>query len=103
MAADRRSLWEAHFDVGTLIEMHGVDEAHLPLVQRDDQRLRADAFAEEPHAAQYASLGHSRARENNFLSWRKIFCLIDALAVLNAHVCQALLVLGLGDYQPRQD
>ena len=67
MPAGRRPLWEAHFGVGTLFEMHGVDEAHLPLVQRDDQRLRADAIAEETHAAQQVSLGHSRACEDNFI------------------------------------
>src|SRR5712691_5447684 len=35
-------LREAHFDVGTVFEGYGVDEAHLPLLERDDKRLRAD-------------------------------------------------------------
>src|ERR1700730_3882827 len=57
-------LIEANFDVGTFIEGYGVDETHLPLLQRDDQRLRANTFAEKPHAAQEIPVSDARARED---------------------------------------
>src|SRR5258708_26786454 len=96
-------LCEAHFDVGTVFEGYGVDEAHLPLLERDDKRLRADAFAEKSHSAQKISVGYARAREDNLLSRRKVFGFIDALAVLYSHFCQTLLVLGLGHHQTREN
>src|ERR1700674_315491 len=51
------SLRETHFYVRTLIEGYGIDKAHLAFVQGDNQRVRADAFAEESDAAQEVPFG----------------------------------------------
>ena len=48
-----RGLVEAHAYVRrSLFEMHGVDEANLPVFVRHDERLGARSSAEEPNAAQ---------------------------------------------------
>src|ERR1700736_3156624 len=43
-------LIENNFYVRTLFKVHCVDEAHLSIVERQDQRMRARAFAEKAHA-----------------------------------------------------
>src|ERR1700731_3288184 len=77
-----RVLCESHFYVGTLVQGHGVDEADLALFQCDDQRLRADAFAEESHAAQQVSVGDACTREDQLFSRRELFGFINFLAIL---------------------
>src|ERR1700730_12370198 len=77
------ALCEAHFDVGAVGQGRGVDEAHLSLLQRNDQRLCADAFAEKTYTAQEVSVGYACAREDELFSRRQVFGLIDALAIFD--------------------
>jgi hypothetical protein len=45
-------LVEAHFYVRALFQINGIDEADLAVVEREDHRLGANAFAEKAHATQ---------------------------------------------------
>src|ERR1700680_1806393 len=67
------SLRETHFYIRALVKSHGVDEAHLAFVQGDDQRVRADAFAEEANAAQQVPFGYACASENDFFAGSEVF------------------------------
>ena len=63
VAVLKSNLRETNFNVGPVGERHSVNKTHLALLQSDDQRLRSDAFAEEPHAAQKVPVSHARTRE----------------------------------------
>ena len=75
--------------------MHGVDEADLAVVVREDQGMGPSAFAEEAHSAEESAAGDASTCENNFLSGREIFGGVNAFGVLYAHLGEALVVLGL--------
>src|SRR5882762_7988899 len=90
---------EPHLDVRSLLQVHRIDEAHLPLIERQNHRTCAHAFAEKPDALQQISVRHSRARENHFLARRQIFGVVNTLQILHAHFCQAFRVLRLADHQ----
>src|SRR6267143_144747 len=94
---------EPHLDVRSLLQVHRIDEAHLPLIERQNHRTCAHAFAEKPDALQQISVRHSRARENHFLPRRQIFGVVNTLQILHAHFCQAFRVLRLADHQPRKN
>src|ERR1700732_2581391 len=88
----RAGLVEAHLHVRTLIEMYRVNEAHLAIIQGEDQRMRADAVAEEVHAAQQVAVGDAGAGEDDLLAGREVRSIVDAVGILDAHGRHALLV-----------
>src|SRR5216684_3538384 len=94
---------KANFNIGPLLQMHRIDEAHLPVIQRQDHRTRSNAFPEEPHALQQVSIRHARACKNHFLAGRQILGVVNALRILYAHFCQPFGVLRLAHHQPRQN
>src|SRR6267143_2063928 len=91
---------EPHLDVRPLLQVHRIDEAHLPLVQGQNHRPCAHTFPEKPHALQQVSVRHSRARENHFLARRQICGVVNALQILHAHFCQSFRVFRLAHHQP---
>src|ERR1700683_1988002 len=97
------ALVENHFYIWALFQVHGVDEADLAVVVCKDQGMGPSAFAEEAHAAEQSAAGDASTRENNFISGREIFGGVDALSVFDAHLGEALVVLGLGRYQAREN
>src|SRR5947209_6985830 len=56
-----------HLDIRALLQVHRIDEAHLPFIQRENHGAGAHAFPEKPHALQQVSIRHARACENHFL------------------------------------
>src|ERR1700733_362310 len=94
---------EANFYVGALLEMHGVNEPDLALIQSQDQRLRARAFAEEPDAAQQASFGDACAGEDDSLSGREVLGVVDAFRIFYAHLGETLVVLRFGNHETGED
>ena len=66
-------------------------------------RARADAVAEEAHAAHQRAVGDAGRREDDARAGREILRSVDLLEVGDAHRPAALLVLGLGDDEPRED
>jgi hypothetical protein len=96
------ALVEAHFDAGMPVEVHGIDEAHFRFLERHDQGMSARSIAEEIHAVQQAASGDSSAREDNFLSRRKVHCFVNPLGILDAHRCGTFQVLGFRNHQSRK-
>jgi hypothetical protein len=45
-------LIEAHFYVWPFFQVHGIDESHLPVIERQDHGAGAHSFAEKSHALQ---------------------------------------------------
>src|SRR6266404_1831946 len=88
---------EPHFNIRSLLQMHRIDEPHLPLIQRQNHGTGAHAFPEKPHTLQQVSVRHARARENHFLSRSQIFRVVNALQILHAHFCKAFRVLRFAD------
>src|SRR5438045_5109270 len=89
-----------HLDIRALLQVHRIDETYLAFVECQNHRTGAHAFPEKPHALQQVSIRHARARENHFLSWCQIFRVVNALRILDSHLCQAFRVLRLADPQP---
>src|SRR5271156_3463850 len=55
---------EDNFYVGALLEVHGVDEADLAIVEGEDQRMGARALAEKADAAEQAAAGDTGTGED---------------------------------------
>ncbi len=83
--------------------MYGVNEAHLPVVAGEDQRMRARSFAEESNAAQQTSARDTRAGEDELFAGSQLIRIVNALGVLDTHLRDALMVLGLGQDEAAQN
>src|ERR1700691_4996921 len=89
------SLVENHFYIRALFQVHGIDEADLAVVVCKVQGMGPSAFAEEHHPPEPSAPCDSSTCENNFLSGSEIFRGVNALSVFDAHLSEALVVLGL--------
>jgi hypothetical protein len=83
--------------------VHGIHEAHLPVIERQNHRGGADPFAKETYAFQQVSIRNARTRKNHLLPGRQVFRIVNPFGIFHSHLRQPLLVLRLADYQPRQD
>src|SRR5579872_3246538 len=97
------NLGKADADVGAFFQMDGIDKAHLTIVERENHRHRADAFAEKADAFEQIPVGDTAAGKDNFLSRREIFRVVDAFGILHAHALEALGVLRFAHYEPRKN
>src|SRR5579859_136141 len=87
---------ETDFYVGAFFKMHGVDEAHLAIVERENHGLQTNALAEKAHAAKKISIGDAGAGENHFLSRREVGGVVNSFGILDAHFLETLRILRLG-------
>src|ERR1700722_548024 len=94
------NLREADADVGALFEVDGIDETDLAIVEGEDHRHGANAFAEEAHAFEQVSVGDAATRKNNFFSRRQVFRVVDAFWIFHAHAFKAFGVLRFAYDQP---
>src|SRR5438552_15653452 len=69
--SSRKSI-ETDFNVGALFKMHGVDEAHLTIVERKNHGLQANAFAKETNAAKKISVGDAGAGKDHLCPRREV-------------------------------
>src|SRR5439155_594942 len=79
---------EPHLNVRPLLQVHRIDEPHLPVVQGQNHRTGAHAFAEKPHALQQIPVRHARACKHHLFPRRQIFRVINALRILHSHFPQ---------------
>ncbi len=77
-------LREANLDVGALLKVHGVNEAHLALFEIHNQGMRADTVPEKAHAAEEIAVSNAGAGENDLASRGEIFGFVDALGIGDA-------------------
>src|SRR5207249_3677174 len=80
----RLSSVEAYLDIGPLLQVHRIDEPHLPLVQGQNQRTGAHTFSEKSHPLQQISVRHARTRKHHLSAWRQVFRVINAFRVLHS-------------------
>ena len=95
----RLGLVEGHPNVWTLIEVNRIDESHLAILHRQNQRMRANTVPKEPNSAEQTARRDACAREDDVVARSKVGGIVNPLRISDPHLCQPFNLLWLLDYQ----
>src|SRR6266496_3795123 len=91
--ARRPALRETHLQIRSFLQVDAFHEAYLAGAQRHDYGRGSGAFAEEAYALHQRAIGDAGSSEDQLLSWRQVFRLVDAALVFDAHARQAFFLV----------
>src|SRR5438874_2569023 len=98
----RQPTSETNLKVRLLMHVDAIDKSHLAGAARHDQRLSANAIAEEAHAFEQRSVGHTGCGKDDVLAGSKIFGAVNLLGILDAHLFHSFFKLRLIHNQSRK-
>src|ERR1035437_7039977 len=79
------SLRNSDLGVRTLVDMDGLDEPDLALVELHHQRRGAHTISKEAHALEQRPIGDAGCGKDDVLAGREVVGRIDALRIGDAH------------------
>src|SRR6266404_5188381 len=87
---DEGSVSKPDYLVWSSVNMNCVNKANVTRLRGHHKRMRPLACSKKPHTFQERAVRDASRSKDNFLTRRKIVCVIDLIRIVNSHCLQSI-------------